>query len=400
VTEQVTLTVHTGAGTEELVFTERAAVTVGRAEDCGIRLDAPQVSRRHCVLEIDPPRIRVRDLRSRNGTRVNGSAVTEWDLASGDEVRVADVVIRVGAPFTIMRALVAAAEAGDPEVAALRGYEVVRELGRGAQGVVYLARDGDELVAVKILLPGVAIDPSARGGFLRELESTRALRHPNVVAFHSGGTTQAELFLTCEYCAGGSVDQLVAGRGGRLPIEDAVSITLQTLAGLGYAHTASVPVRLAEGGVVTSTGLVHRDVKPQNLLLDADGVVKVADFGLAKAFEQAGLSGHTRTGAAAGSIAFMARPQLIDYRNARPEVDVWAAAACLYWMLTGATPRDFPPAADPVAVVLREPPIPIRDRVPTIPRGLANVVDAALVDNPTMEITTAAELAGALMEAV
>ncbi|MET8130012.1 serine/threonine-protein kinase [Streptomyces sp. NPDC005065] len=200
----------------------------------------------------------------------------------------------------------------------------------------------EELVAVKVLLSGVAVDPNVRAGFLRELETTHALRHRNIVGFRGGGASDRQLFLTCEYCAGGGVDELVARRGGRLPVDEAVPITLQALAGLEYAHTAPVPARLADGSVVTASGLVHRDVKPHNLLLDADGTVKVADFGLAKAFEKAGLSGYTRTGAVAGSVAFMPRPQLIDYRNTLPAVDVWAAAASLYWMLTGAAPRDFP----------------------------------------------------------
>uniref|UniRef100_UPI00366DA0CF protein kinase domain-containing protein n=1 Tax=Plantactinospora solaniradicis TaxID=1723736 RepID=UPI00366DA0CF len=392
----MTLTVHSRAGSRKLDFADPATVLVGRAATCDLRLDEPQVSRRHCLIEIDPPQVRVRDLGSRNGTQVNGTAVLERELATGDAIQVGDAVIRVDGSFGIIGALLAAAKAEEPDLSELRGYRVLRQLGSGAQGVVYLASHGEEFVAVKVLLPGVAVDPSVRDRFLRELESTRALRHANIVTFHSSGPSDAQLFFTCEYCAGGNVDELVARRGGRLPVDEAVPIALQALAGIEYAHTAPVPARLADGSVVTARGLVHRDVKPQNLLLDANGAVKVADFGLAKAFEKAGLSGCTRTGAVAGSVAFMPRPQLIDYRNARPAVDVWAAAACLYWMLTGTTPRDFPLAGDPVAVVLREPPVRIRDRLPTVPRRLAAVVDAALVDKPGIEITTAAELANAL----
>ena len=153
---------------------------------------------------------------------------------------------------------------------------------------------------------------------------------------------------------------------------------LQTLRGLHYAHTAEVPVRLSDGTVTTSHGLVHRDIKPQNLLLTGDRermTLKIAEFGLAKAFDSAGLSGHTLTGAFGGSLAFMPRGQVIDFKYARPEIDLWAVTACLYWMLTGSAPRDFPPDADPVAVVLREPPVPVRDRVPSLPRRLAELID-------------------------
>ena len=119
-------------------------------------------------------------------------------------------------------------------------------------------------------------------------------------------------------------------------------ITLDALDALAYAHRTELAVVLADGRTEIAHGLVHRDVTPQNLLLatgpDGEVITKVADFGLAKAFEKAGLSGHTGTGAIGGSIAFQARAQLIDFKYARPEVDLWAVTACLYWMLTGATP--------------------------------------------------------------
>src|SRR5207248_2858357 len=126
--------------------------------------------------------------------------------------------------------------------------------------------------------------------------------------------------------------------------------------------------------------LVHRDVKPQNVLLEG-GTARLGDFGFAKAFELAGLSGHTRTGALGGSWGFMPRAQGLNYRYAPSSVDVWAAAATLYWMLTGATPRDFPAGADPVAIVLRESAVPIGRRDPAVPSGLAAVIDDVLAEN-------------------
>lgn len=150
---------------------------------------------------------------------------------------------------------------------------------------------------------------------------------------------------------------------------EALCVVRQVLAGLAHAHRAELPALRQQDGTATLVrGLVHRDVKPANILLSGSGsdgrpVVKLADFGLAKAFERAGLSGHTRTGAMGGTIPFMARTQLIGYKYAGPEVDVWASAACLYWMLTGATPRDFPQHKDPIAVALREPVVPVRSAI-------------------------------------
>jgi len=290
------------------------------------------------------------------------------------------------------------ARAGDPELRAFRDHELVRELGRGAQGVVYLAsRTGSgEPVALKLMLAGQHAEPGAWFAFRREFETIRALRHRNIIEFLGTGVSGHAFYVMCEYCAGGSLDRLVAERGGTLPLDEAVPITLDVLDGLRYAHEATIPALHAGGDRTPARGLVHRDVKPHNILLTSAGprrVAKLADFGLAKAFEHAGLSGHTRTGAIGGSIPFMPRSQLINYKYAGPEVDVWAAAACLYWMLTGATPRDFPSDKDPVTVGLRDPVVPIRERLPSVPAPVAAILDEALVD---ASITTADELARAL----
>ncbi|MER5702846.1 FHA domain-containing serine/threonine-protein kinase [Micromonospora sp. NPDC002296] len=418
------MTVTVGASTETHAFDSRATALVGRAPACRIRVDDEQrrISRYHCLLDVNPPSARVRDLGSRNGTYVNGELIDgEQDLRHGDEIRVGRARLRItvaddrpatvaapaGAdPGDALPALLAAAAASAPDLSDFRDHRVLHELGRGGQSVVYLARHepSGRLVALKTLLADRAVDPAARDGFLREFACVRALRHSKVVAFHSSGSAGTAFFFTCEYCAGGSVADLVARRGGRLTVDEAVPIVLDALAGLAYAHRVALPVTLADGRATVSRGLVHRDIKPSNLLLaaGADGgtVTKVADFGLAKAFDQAGLSGHTRTGAIGGSIAFQARAQLIDYKYARPEVDLWALTACLYWMLTGATPRDFPPATDPIAVVLRTRPVPVRQRLASVPPRLARVIDEMLVDHPRVAAATAGDLADAFRQAL
>jgi eukaryotic-like serine/threonine-protein kinase len=155
---------------------------------------------------------------------------------------------------------------------------------------------------------------------------------------------------------------------------------------LHYAHNALGPGR----------GLVHRDLKPANLLLSGSGragVVKVGDYGLAKAFDDAGL---TRTGETAGSPHYMTREQVSNFKYAKPEVDVWAMAASLYAMLTGVPPRVFAKGRDPWLVVLEAPPVPIRRREPSVPQDLAEVIDWALVEVPEITFKTAAEFKDAL----
>jgi serine/threonine protein kinase len=481
------------------VFRGPAALLVGRAEDCDLRVPADdrRVSRHHCAFDIDPPAVRVRDLGSRNGTFVNGVrlaptptpaqtqtktpapapastpfASRPYELADGDEVRLGGVVVAVSTGAGHRRPDGHPRPAGDARIG---DYTLVRELGRGAQGAVHLARHGPsgELRALKVLRPDAVLRPELVHGFLREINITRTLRHPRLVAFHEAGSTGTRFFLACEYCDGGSLARRVAERGGPLAPEEAVALILQVLDGLAYLHgrhateaatdtapeatdtateaamdtateavgdsatteavgdsattgavgdsatgalaaaaaeavTEAVPSAAGSAAGPAPAGtdrLVNRDVKPQNILLTGprtEPQVKIADFGLAKAFERAGLSGYTSTGALGGSVAFMPRSQIVNYKYAAPPVDVWAAAACLYWTLTGATPRDFPDGADPVGVVLREPVVPVLRRTRTLPVRLAGLIDSVLADGDAggRTVPSALEFGRALREAM
>ncbi|WP_344854804.1 protein kinase domain-containing protein [Amycolatopsis ultiminotia] len=388
-------------------FGGRATCLLGRSRDCDPRLPAEddRVSRHHCLLDINPPDVRVRDFGSLNGTFVNGAeigrrapgqtpeqaartAFPERDLHDGDELRIGRTTVRVTIVPAVPRMRPAPARSVDP-VAGVPGYEVLSELGRGGQGVVHLAREhatGD-LVALKILHPVVAATARAREQFLREITAIRDLRHPNIVRFRETGECGAAFYLVCDYCRHGSLDHLLERRGGTLPPDEAVAVTRQILDGLDHAHE--------HGG--SGGGLVHRDVKPANILLAGlpgpgrAPVVRISDFGLAKAFDNAGLSGLTRTGDVAGTLAYMPRSQLVDYKYAKPEVDVWAAAATLYRMLTGTTPRNFPAGVDPIVVLLNKSAVSLRRRNRAVPRRLAQVIDEALVDRPQIAVTTAGE---------
>jgi len=478
----VTLRVVRGpAAGRQFTFDERTCCILGRADDCHPSLPNDEahrtVSRHHCLLDINPPDVRVRDFGSLNGTFVNGGkigqreshqrpedvagvAFPEHDLKDGDELRVGDTVFRVEVPVPQPGA---AGDSGRPAARALSGprlcahcgkdvsgevaegrrgvvlcaacrarpddlardaaraakqarapggepsgltYTIVRELGRGGMGAVYLARcdQTSEQVALKVMLPQVAADDAAVAMFLREVENTRALNHPNVVRLLDAGCWQGTFYFTLEFCDSGSVVDLMERRGGTVSVDEALFLILQALIGLEYAHQAEVPyVRLQDGSYGTGRGLVHRDLKPHNLFLSGTGaqrLAKVGDYGLAKAFDTAGLSGQTRSGAAAGTPLFMPRQQVVNFKFAKPEVDVWAMAACLYCMLTGDVPRDFPRSKDPWQAVLQSDPVPIRHRNPKIPPRLAEVIDHALHDRPEIGYKTAGALRQALEEAI
>jgi hypothetical protein len=269
------------------------------------------------------------------------------------------------------------------------GYNIQKKLGEGGMGAVYLAtrvKDNTE-VALKVMLAKVAVDERAREVFQREIEVTRSLRHPNCVALYDHGSAGSAFYFALEFCPGGSLDGLVMRRGGKLSLKEAGPLMLQSLEGLSYAH---------------SRGYVHRDLKPQNILLTAldGGRAKVADFGLAKNFSEAGLSGMTATGGAAGTIVFMAREQLINYKYVKPVSDVWSMAATFYCMLTAQMPRDFGKGKDPVEVILGQPVVPIQARDAGIPRKIAKVIDQALADEVKHRFQTAAEFHSALEKAL
>jgi serine/threonine protein kinase len=288
-------------------------------------------------------------------------------------------------PTALVRALLERARRGHEDTAALRGFEFDKELGRGGMGSVCLIHQGTDRLAIKVMRPSVAEDRDARRRFLREIKISNRLIHPNVVRMLDVGYALGVLWYRMEYCDGGSVRARMTRSGGRLPLDEAVSIALQACVGLEYAH---------------AEGVIHRDLKPSNLFLtgsEGSRRVKVADFGLARAHDLAGL---TKTGDVLGSPEFMCRQQLIDAKRAGPEVDVWAMAATLYAMLTGKPPRDFAEGdrarGDFRMVILRTDPVPIRIRDPSIPPRLAQMIDQALTESPPLPFETAAAFRKAL----
>jgi eukaryotic-like serine/threonine-protein kinase len=422
---KVVLTITQGqlSGTK-YTYEDREVCTIGRHKDCNVRLpsdaDHAQVSRYHCLLDINPPFIRVRDLGSGNGTYVNGKRVgakaeekspesLERDLVDGDLLQIGYTAFQVNIEDTenadnlLARSqftppdnrqaadnLLALAAGDHPSLAGIRGYTIVKLLGSGKCGAVYLAQNDrtEEMVALKVMLPQMAVNDRAVKMFIREMSNTQALRHPNVVRTFEYGEAENIFYFTMESCLEGNVSDFIQRQGGKVPLNIAISITLQVLAGLEYTHNAVLPaVRLADGSIGEGQGLVHRDLKPANIFLSRTGdktLAKIGDYGLAKAFELAGMSGQTLTGqkGVMGTPSFMSRQQLLNTKYVQPAVDVWAAAACLYNMLTGVPPRNFG-KRDPLQVILLDRAVPILEREPNLPPALAKVIDQALFEDPS-----------------
>jgi eukaryotic-like serine/threonine-protein kinase len=249
-------------------------------------------------------------------------------------------------------------------------YRIERELGRGGMATVFLAHD-EELerpVAVKLLAEHLAGDEDFRARFVREARLAGRLSHPNIVRVYDAGETDGRPFIVMEYVAGRSLADT-----GRLPAARVVKLGVQACAGLQHAHDA---------------GLVHRDVKPANLLVRTDGVLKVADFGIARAAES---TRHTQIGTLLGTAAYLA-PEQIGGDDATPSSDLYSLGAVLYELLAGRPPYSFSSLAELAAKQSEGMIEPVGDLAPGVPREVEAAVMHALARDPQFRPPSATAL--------
>ena len=257
------------------------------------------------------------------------------------------------------------------------GYEILEELGRGAMGVVYKARQLalNRTVALKMILSGEHATPRDLVRFLAEAEAVAAIAHPNVVQVFEVGNHIGRPFMALEYCDGGTLTQFLKTRG-KLPPLEAAAIVEQIARGVAAAH---------------DQGIVHRDLKPGNVLLTESGRLKVTDFGLAKRD-----SGHdlTHSDAVLGTPSYMAPEQAKgESKFAGPAVDVWALGVMLYECATGQRPfRAEDHWGLLQAVLTTEPPRP-RKLDPAIPKDLEAICLRCLEKEPHERYASAAKMA-------
>jgi eukaryotic-like serine/threonine-protein kinase len=417
-------------------FNSRNVCWVGRHDDCTIHFakhpNHEQISRFHCLIDIDPPRVTVRDFNSRHGTHVDGTLIgkrprkqaapqgihtdikpVEKNLYSGSIIGIGNIQIQVNIsgeqpnytsspvfqPPKTMRLVADKAvgwlkdwleipkktPVGQQEKELIGGYKIVRQIGEGGYGQVFLAENTQgRQVAIKIMLAAVAATPDKVKKFQREIDNAKVLKHANVVKLIDNGFDPSSncLYYVMEYCTGDNLSAFMKKTGGIIPLILAKQIIFEILDGLEYTHNAEIPyVQLRDGDFDRGVGLVHRDIKPTNIMINSSlfGIAKIGDFGLSKAFDLAGLSGHTVAGDGSfrGTPEFMCRKQILEFIDAKPEVDIWSVAACLYYMLTNKNPRHLQ-KGEGWEVLLERDTLPIRDSNPDVPIALAEVIDRAL----------------------
>ncbi|HKT60981.1 MAG TPA: serine/threonine-protein kinase [Gemmatimonadales bacterium] len=261
-------------------------------------------------------------------------------------------------------------------------YALERELGRGGMATVYLAREvaGGRPVAVKAMHPELA---SALGleRFRREMGIVGSLSHPGIVPLLDSGRADTLLYYVMPYVEGESLhDRLERER--RLPTDEAVRIARQVADALSYAH---------------SRGILHRDVKPDNILLaEHPAQALIADFGLARAIGAADSTKLTKTGTIVGTVHYMSPEQVREDRTIDERSDVYSLGCVLYEMLTGAPPFVGRTVTDLVMKILRTPPASVATVNASVPPALEQAIVRALAKAPAERFPTMRHLAAAL----
>jgi hypothetical protein len=445
-------------------FEEHDTFMVGRMGDCHVCIeDDDYLSRRHFILEVNPPQVRLQDLGSLNGTYINGNKVGgrdanetpeeaiarhkfPWiDLKNGDVIKTGDTCFNLliqspdlvskpvkcqkcgrdvsteagaarggtyicegcrknaeASPFQLLQQFLEEprsfhiAQSNKNIVSThIRGFQmdypvdfsdfdVIKVLGSGIFGASYHLKhraNGQEMV-LKLMLPKIAANKDLQNRFLEDTKEVRGLSHTNTVDYFESGCRNGIFYFLSEYCNFGNMDSL--RRGGKVPPQDTVMSALQVLEALTKAH---------------SEGHVHRDLKPQNILLqrvDRSLTAKLSDFGLARSFIITGLSGLTVTGENTGAYPYMPREQVVDFKYSRPETDIWALGATMYNLITGEFPRDFSHGRDPLEVILHGEIVPIRKREASIHEELAEIIDHSVQNEPEDRYQHAGEMLSAL----
>jgi eukaryotic-like serine/threonine-protein kinase len=256
-----------------------------------------------------------------------------------------------------------------------------RCLGEGAMGAVFegQAKNGS-IVAVKVLKIQGDVSEEDKARFVREAETTAALQHPNVVRILSYGQAGPALYLIMEFIRGESLKKRI-DRLGPLPVPVALHITRQIGSALDHARSRQI---------------IHRDVKPENILVNEEGLAKLTDFGLAKSITNSGRSGLTRPGEGMGTLPYMPPEQIEDALTADHRSDIYSLGATLYHMLTGKKPFSAKSNMDFFMKILNEDPAPISEVRQDVPPIVVNMVSKCMRKKREDRYQTAAELVNAI----
>ena len=267
-------------------------------------------------------------------------------------------------------------------------YIVEKLLGKGGMGAVYLVRaSGGERYAVKVMFPEMVKKGSDyRKRFAREAEFAMKIKHKNLISVYDVGEDPETgyCYIIMDYVPGGSVKDRLAAKGA-LPIAEAVSIAAQIALALEVAHRH---------------GVIHRDIKPDNIMFDADGTPKLADLGVAKFTDDEHKTTVTTTGMIIGTPAYMAPEQMMDSHHIDARADIYALGVVLYEMLTGKRPTEGSSAVELLAKALKGEALPdVRTMRPEVSAAVAHVLSLMCAPKPEGRPATTLAVAQLLQKA-
>ena len=349
------------AGHEHPLTKDRSVF--GRQGDCDGQIPDAKASREHFAIQRFDKIFGLMDLKSRNGTRLNGSKISERILDFGD-------CIRVGQCEYIFTK-----EPGDMSLGdMLTKYDLEGRIGQGGMGIVYKARQRsmDRTVALKILAPKFNSKSNFIDQFIREARAAGALNHPNIIQVHDVGTENGVHYFSMEFVDGPTCLHVLRNQG-KLSPGQALEIVRQTAKALDYAHEHK---------------LIHRDIKPDNIMLANGDTVKLADLGISKTFDEIEQDNSKKIVGTPHYIApEAAKGNKIDHR-----VDIYSLGATTYHILTGKTPYQGNAPTDILKQLLKDIPTPIRELEPDIPESVAVLVEKMMAKDPDERIGSAMDL--------
>jgi len=260
-------------------------------------------------------------------------------------------------------------------------------------GCVMLGRQqsSGRAVAIKTLLPEFAVSDKALRRFMREIDVAAALKHKHIVEFIDRGTHNGVVYLVTEFVDGSDACRLAELSGGCLPYADGLAIISQSLEALSYAH---------------AQGYIHRDFKDQNILVSGRApnlVAKLTDFGLAKSFTHSGMSGVTMAGEMAGTLAYMSPEQLRNFRDVKPQSDIYAVGMTAYSLLSGSLALNLTNKSsvnDTIRAIFEQQAVPLKQRAPHVPTAVCEIIDRALAKDPEQRWQTATAMRNALLHCI
>jgi hypothetical protein len=389
------LPLHGLAGSPMIELPDHDELALGRDPGgTGVKVADPRCSRRHAIVVKKGEDFYLRDLKSKNGTWVNGIQIsTDTRLVRGDHVRIGHAEFAFGGRDESFRcaSCLATLVVAPPEApfctecrrsfpllgGTLGQRRLVRGLGTGSFGSVYVGhRRGNPYVALKVLHVEFTESPDVVMKFLKEAYATAGLEHENIVRFGDSGHEAGHWFIILEYFPSQSLREVLEERQF-LPVGEAMPIAKQVLSALEYAHQRK---------------LLHRDVKPGNILLNEKGKVKVVDFGLAKRLVDSAFTQQTTTGMP-GTPLFMA-PELLNDAGtpATFRADIYSAAATVYRTITGRHPIEAKKLDEWFQAIQHENPPPANSVRDDIPAALSDALARGLAKDPADRHESISEL--------